>query len=77
VAISKTARLTELRALLADRAAVLGNLPEGSAAHEGLKRECDAIYAEIKELEAARGISPQAVLVLLALAALLLWHLAS
>lgn len=75
-AISRDARLTELRALMAERAAVLGNLPPGTAAHDGMTKEVNAIYAEIKELEGSRGIDPRLLLVLLGLVALFLWHLA-
>ncbi|MGK4586194.1 hypothetical protein [Kitasatospora sp. HPMI-4] len=75
-AISRDARLAELRALMAERAAVLGNLPPGTAAH-GMTKEVNAIYAEIKDLEGSRGIDPRILLVLLGLVALFLWHLAS
>ncbi|MGW2255489.1 hypothetical protein ACWCXH_35765 [Kitasatospora sp. NPDC001660] len=50
-AISRDARLAELRQLLHDRSATLANLTPGTAAHTGLQAECDAIYAEIKQLE--------------------------
>ncbi|MCC9312073.1 hypothetical protein LN042_34295 [Kitasatospora sp. RB6PN24] len=47
----------------------------GTAAHDGLTKECDAIYAEIRRLEASTGISPKAVLLALAVLALIVYGL--
>ncbi|MCX5216138.1 hypothetical protein OG689_44190 [Kitasatospora sp. NBC_00240] len=68
--ISRDNRLAELRQLLHDRSATLANLTPGSAAHTGLQTECDAIYAEIKQLEGSTGCSP-AVLIAITVLVLL------
>uniref|UniRef100_UPI002F914221 hypothetical protein n=1 Tax=Kitasatospora indigofera TaxID=67307 RepID=UPI002F914221 len=68
--ISRDNRLAELRQLLHDRSATLANLTPGSAAHTGLQAECDAIYAEIKQLEGSSGCSP-AVLIAITVLVLL------
>ncbi|MFH9354005.1 hypothetical protein [Kitasatospora sp. NPDC017646] len=73
--ISRDARLAELRQLHHARSATLANSVPGTFAHDGLTKECDAIYAEIKRLEASRGISPKAVLLALAVLALLVYSL--
>ncbi|GAA1108285.1 hypothetical protein [Kitasatospora arboriphila] len=68
--ISRDARLAELRQLLHERSATLANLTPGTTSHAGLQAECDAIYAEIKQLEGSTGCSP-AVLIAVAILAVL------
>ncbi|MCU7827313.1 hypothetical protein [Kitasatospora sp. DSM 101779] len=70
--ISRDARLAELRELLHERSATLANLSPGTAAHTGLQAECDAIYAEIKQLEGSTGCSPAVLLAVAILVVLVL-----
>ncbi|MCC9312076.1 hypothetical protein LN042_34310 [Kitasatospora sp. RB6PN24] len=64
--ISRDQKLANARELLHTRSATLANLHPGTAAHDGLVKECDAIYALITELENATEISPGAILIALA-----------
>ncbi|MFI8085836.1 hypothetical protein ACIF6L_34230 [Kitasatospora sp. NPDC086009] len=71
--MSRDAQIAALYEKLHARSATLSGLTPGTTSHAGLQAECDAIYAEIRRLEASTSISPKAVLIAAAVLLLIVW----
>ncbi|MEU4118930.1 hypothetical protein AB0F71_31110 [Kitasatospora sp. NPDC028055] len=77
VAINRDDKIAALRKARRPLSEELANLPAGSASHAQLLSECEAITAEIEHLKSCVNIPSNALLTLLALAAVAVLALVS
>ncbi|MEU8926684.1 hypothetical protein AB0D10_38145 [Kitasatospora sp. NPDC048545] len=69
IAVNRDDKIAALRKAPRSLSEELANVPAGSASHAQLLGECEAITAEIEQLKACVNIPSNALLTLLALAA--------
>ncbi|MFJ9447139.1 hypothetical protein ACIRRH_35615 [Kitasatospora sp. NPDC101235] len=74
-AISREAQLAAAYEKLHALSATIAGLDPGSPSRIGLQAKADALWAEIQRLENSRSISPQMLLIVVGITALLLWNL--
>ncbi|MGA5823699.1 hypothetical protein ACPC54_38275 [Kitasatospora sp. NPDC094028] len=69
IALNRNDKIAALRQARRPLSEELANMPEGSASHTQLLSECEAITAQIEQLKNCVNIPSNALLTLLALAA--------
>ncbi|MEU3565761.1 hypothetical protein [Kitasatospora sp. NPDC006786] len=74
-AISREAQLAAAYEKLHTLSATIAGLDPGSPSRIGLQAKADATWAEIQRLESSRSISPQMLLIVVGITALVLWNL--
>ncbi|MER6364462.1 hypothetical protein [Kitasatospora sp. NPDC001527] len=74
-AISRDAQIAAAYAKLHALSATIAGLEEGSSSRTGLQAKADALWAEIQRLENSRSLSPQMLLIIIGITALILWNL--